>query len=469
MSRADIDAILGQLERDRDAALARLFELLRFPSISMDPACDEACDAAARWCARQLAELGFAASVRPSGAHPVVVAHRRSGRPKALHVLFYGHYDVQPVDPLELWHAPPFEPQLVEHGPSGPMIVARGASDDKGQFMTFIEACRAWITCTGDLPIDVSVLIEGDEEADSAHLETFLTANRTELTADLVLVCDSEAWDRQTPAITTMLRGFAGGQVRVGGPKRDLHSGKFGGAAINPIRALTHILAGLHDAFGRVQIPGFYEGIAEPTATERDRWQRLGFDPEAFLARAGLKTPAGESDRSVLEQIWTRPTAEINGIWGGYQGPGTKTVIPSEAFAKLSFRLVPGQDPDLIMRRFEDFARTRLLPDCTLEIQAVDATPASRFDPDSPAFAAAARALEQEWGREPAFIGSGGSIPIVSAFRRLLGMDSIMLGFSQEDDAAHAPNEKYDLRSFTRGARSWARVIDELSELTSQS
>lgn len=459
MSVVDIDPILRRLEANRPAAIARLFEVLRFPSISMDPANDRDCDAAAAWCAKELGSLGFRARVAPTGGHAMVVGHRPSRMPNAPHVLFYGHYDVQPVDPLALWHAPPFEPQLTEHGPNGPMIVARGSSDDKGQFMTFLEACRAWLEATGDIPLDLTVLIEGDEESDSSHLEGFLAANVTELRAGLAMVCDSGTWNRQTPAIITSLRGYAGGEIAVTGPKRDLHSGRFGGAAINPIRALSVILAALHDEGGRVQIPGFYDGIREPTLEQRSRWQRLGFDPVEYLANVGLTTPSGEQGRSLIELIWARPTAEVNGVWGGYQGPGSKTVIPSQAHAKLSFRLVPGQDAKSIMTRFERFARERLMPDCQLKVTAMDASEAIAFDPDADFIATASLALEAEWGVAPALIGAGGSIPIVSAFKSLLGMDSLLTGFSQDDDGAHSPNEKYDLVSFTKGARSWARII----------
>ena len=458
-----LPSVLAAIASDRAPALARLLDWLRIPSISMDPSFAPDCLRAAEWCAVQLGELGFTANVRPSTGNPMVVGHRKSRTPGAPHVLFYGHYDVQPVDPLSLWRRPPFEPHLEDDALNGPMIVARGSSDDKGQVMTFFDAVRAWIAATGDVPLTLTVLIEGDEEADSIHLDTFLRANAAELSASLVLVCDSEAWDRATPAITVSLRGFAGVEMTISGPSRDLHSGDYGGAAINPIRVLTKILGELQDEDGRVQIPGFYDGLLEPTAQTRDRWQRLGFDPAAYLAEAGLHRPSGESGRSLLELIWTRPTAEVNGIWGGYQGPGVKTVIPAEASAKLSFRLVPGQDPSAIYAGFEWFVRDRLPPDCRLTLSPSDGTRGLAIDPQAPFLALAARALEAEWGVPPALIGSGGSIPIVSAFKDVLNMDALMIGFSQADDRAHSPNEKYNVASFTRGTRSWARVIAALA------
>lgn len=463
MMTTSIDRVLARVDANQQAAITRLCALLRIPSNSFDPAHHADCEQAAHWCARALESLGFTASVRPTIGHPMVVGHRVSKTAGARHLLFYGHYDVQPPDPLDLWHAPPYEPQLLEHPVHGKILVARGASDDKGQLMTFIEAARAWIETEGDLPVSLTVLIEGDEEADSAPLDGFLKANADELKAELALVCDSGAWDAQTPAITTSLRGYAGAEITVRGPSRDLHSGTYGGAAINPIRALSDLIAGLHDADGRVAIPGFYDGIEEVSPAQRSAWQRLGFDPDEFMAEAGLTQSVGERGRSVLELIWARPTADVNGIWGGYQGPGSKTVIPSQAHAKVSFRLVPGQDHRAIIPKLEAFLRQRLMADCVLEVKPWDASRAAAFDPGLPFMRRAAAALVEEWGREPAFMGSGGSIPIVAAFKDLLGMDSLMIGFALDDDGAHSPNEKYNLSAFAKGCRSWARVLAHLA------
>ena len=459
----DMTAALAKLATNRDGALTRLFELLRIPSISTDPANYADCDRAADWCAQELTSIGFSATSRKTAGRPMVVGTRRTKHANRPHALFYGHYDVQPVDPVALWSSPPFEPRLAEDKANGQIIVARGASDDKGQLMTFIEACRAWIAATGDLPVSVTVLLEGEEESGSPSLEPFLKANAKELTHDLALVCDTGQWDRTTPAITTMLRGNAFSEITITGPSRDLHSGMYGGAALNPIRALAHILAGLHDINGRVQIPGFYDDVTQLPSAQREQWEALGFDARKFLGDVGLMEAAGEAGCSVLEMLWARPTAELNGIWGGYQGPGSKTVIPSEAAAKLTFRLVADQDPAKIIKGFEAFVTSRLLPDAKVTFKGGSGSPAVKFDTGSKSFMAGAKALRDEWGKPAAMIGCGGSIPIVGQFKAMLGMDSLLVGFALEDDRIHSPNEKYNLSSFEGGARSWVRILGALA------
>ncbi len=458
---------LNRLAEETDAALDRLFRFLSIPSISTDPAHHESCIAAAEWCAASLREIGFDARVEPTLGKPMVVAHWRAKDEggKRRHVLFYGHYDVQPADPLEEWDHPPFSPRLVEDARHGAMIVARGASDDKGQVMTFIEAARAWLVEHSSLPVNVSVLLEGEEESGSPSLAPFLAAHADELRADLALVCDTGQWDEETPAITAFLRGLAFSEITVTGPSRDLHSGLYGGPARNPLHALATVIAALHDKDGRVAIPGFYDGIRAPSPSEIAAWRKLGFDAAGFLGGVGLSAPAGETGFSILEQLWSRPTAEVNGIHGGYGGPGTKTVIPSRATAKLSFRLVPGQDPEKIIEAWHRFVEHHLPPDASATYAGEGGSPAVGFDPSAPAFRAASRALEAEWGKVPAIIGCGASIPIVESFRSRLGMDVLLIGFALDDDRIHAPNEKYNLRTFTKGARSWARILAELGAL----
>ncbi len=458
---SDLDAVLAHLYADREAALERLFALLRIPSISTDPAYAEDCRRAADVLTADLRAMGFEAEAHRTDGHPIIVAHRRKPGPSAL---FYGHYDVQPVDPLELWARDPFDPYIAERPDGGREIRARGASDDKGQVMTFLEACRAWIARTGDLPISVSLVIEGEEETAGSHLPALMQARRDELRADIGLICDTGMWDADTPAITTMLRGMTGEEVVITCADRDLHSGMYGSAAANPNRVLARILADLHDETGRVTLAGFYDGVPELPEDLRAQWDALGFDADAFLGGVGLKHPAGEHGRSALEQIWSRPTAEINGMGGGYQGEGFKTVIPSRASAKISFRLVFDQDPEAVRQTFRDFVRARAPADCKVDFIAHSAGRATAFPTDHSAFAAARRALSAEWGREAAFIGAGGSIPVTSDFREILGMDAILAGFGLADDRIHSPNEKYDLRSFQKGARSWARMLAALAE-----
>jgi acetylornithine deacetylase/succinyl-diaminopimelate desuccinylase-like protein len=462
---SDIDPILTAADDGLDDSVDRLFELLRIPSISTDPAYDGQCRQAADWLVDELTALGFKASSRETGGKPMVVAH--GGAPKdgsgAPHVLFYGHYDVQPADPLELWDTEPFEPRIAT-GARGKEIVARGASDDKGQLMTFIEACRAYKAAGRDLPVPITILLEGEEESGSGSLAPFLEANKDELTTDIALVCDTNMWNPETPAITTMLRGLLMEEVVITAASRDLHSGLYGGAARNPIRVLSRVIADLHDDVGRVTLPGFYDGVSPPPATLKAQWDGLGFEVSEFLGDIGLAIPAGETAYTALEQTWARPTCDVNGIIGGYTGEGTKTVIPSEASAKVSFRLVGQQDPVALRESFRTFVEDRIPRDCTVEFIGHGASPALTLPLDGPELNAARAALSDEFGKEAVMIGSGGSIPIVGKFRNILGLDSLMIGFALEDDQIHSPNEKYALSSYHHGIRSWVRIMDRLAQ-----
>jgi acetylornithine deacetylase/succinyl-diaminopimelate desuccinylase-like protein len=459
---SQLDKALAALDADYQGALDRLFALLRFKSISTDPAFTPDCAAAADWLVGQLQELGFAASVRPTAGHPMVVGKAKAVRPDAPHVLFYGHYDVQPVDPLELWRADPFAPAIAEAEPGRKQIVARGAADDKGQLMTFLEACRA-LRANGGLPCHVTILFEGEEESGSTSLPAFLAANSKELKADLMLVCDTNMWNRDTPLITCMLRGLALEEVIVKAANRDLHSGMFGGPAVNPIHVLSRVVAGLHDENGRVTLPGFYEGVADLPPEIKTQWAALDFDEKAFLGEVGLSLPAGEAEYSVLEQIWARPTCDVNGIVGGYTGEGSKTVLPAQASAKFSFRLVGKQNPQAIIGAFRDYVRNCLPADCEAEFLSHGASPALSLPFRSEAIQRASRALEAEWAKPPVLAASGGSIPVVGLFKRELKMDALMVGFGLDDDRIHSPNEKYELSSFQKGSRSWARILAALA------
>jgi len=459
---AALEHVLAKIDENQSAALDRLFNLLRIKSVSTDPAFKQDCQQAGQFLVDELTSLGFEASLRQTPGHPMVVAHAKAKRRDVPHVLFYGHYDVQPADPLELWETDPFNPRLVD-APTGKKIVARGAADDKGQLMTFVEACRAFHE-TGDLPCDVTILFEGEEETGSPSLPAFLAANKDELSADVALVCDTGMWNQSTPAITTMLRGLVLEEVTIHAASRDLHSGMFGGPAMNPIRVLSRIIADLHDETGRITLPGFYDGIEELPAEIAEQWRNLPFDEKAFLGDVGLAIPAGEQNRSVLEQIWSRPTCDVNGIWGGYTAKGSKTVLPAQASAKFSFRLVGQQNPQAIVEAFRAFVRARLPGDCRVEFLPHGASGALQLPFSSESLSRARRALAAEWQTEPVLAGCGGSIPIVGAFKRDLGMESLMIGFGLDDDRIHSPNEKYELSSFHKGARSWARVLNALAE-----
>ncbi|MDE2373078.1 MAG: M20/M25/M40 family metallo-hydrolase [Hyphomicrobiales bacterium] len=459
-----LPAVLDRIDRDLDASVERLFALLRIQSVSTDPAYAPQCLTAAEHVAADLRGLGFEASVRPTKGHPVVIGKSANGaNGRAPRVLFYGHYDVQPVDPLDLWKTPPFEPRIETLDGGRKIIVARGACDDKGQAMTFIEACRAFKTVTGKLPLDITMMIEGEEECGSKNLFGFVRDNSAELKRDLALICDTGMWDAQTPSITTSLRGLVYEEVRLTCADRDLHSGLFGGAARNPIHVLADIISALHKPDGSVAIPGFYEGVHELPPDIKADLARLNLTPEKFLGPIGLKIPAGEKDRMLIEQISTRPTAEVNGILGGYTGEGAKTVIAGKAMAKISFRLVGAQDPEKIRAAFRDFVRARVPDDCAVEFGNFTGAPAFGVAFDNPALAKAREALAEEWGRKAVAIGAGGSIPIVADFKTVLGMDTLMVGFALDDDRVHSPNEKFDLKCFHKGMRSWARILAALA------
>ena len=461
-----LDPVLQRLREDFDGAVGRLSTLLRIPSISTDPAYRAQTRAAAELLADDLTTIGFESTVHDTDGQPMVTAqHRGPDSDTAGHILYYGHYDVQPPDPLDLWDTPPFEPTIVQ-GPHGKRIVARGAVDDKGQLMTFIEAFRAWNHVHGALPVKVTILLEGEEESGSPSLDPFITANNDLLAADVALITDTAMWDIDTPAITSMLRGLVYVEVTLHGPSHDLHSGMYGGGVTNPANELARILGQLKDDRGVIQIPRFYDDVRELSDAQRDEWIKLGFDEAGFLAHAGLKTAVGEADRSTIERLWARPTCDINGLWSGYTGQGAKTIIPASASAKISCRLVADQDPRTVYDGLVAFLHERTPPDCRWEIESHGLSPAVRVPTDSSYLQATLAGLEAVFDRKPVLIGCGGSIPVADSFQRLLGLDPLLVGFGLDDDRIHSPNEKFELRCFEMGMRSHAAILNQLSAIS---
>ncbi len=460
-----VDEVLARVDSDLPDAMERLMRLLRIPSISTDPAYKAECDAAADWLVADLADMGVRAEKRSTPGHPMVVGHVGEDLgPDVPHLLFYGHYDVQPVDPLDLWDTPPFEPQL-EDTPNGQVIRGRGASDDKGQLMTFVEACRAWQAVHGTLPCRITFFFEGEEESGSPSLVPFMEAHAGELKADIALICDTSMVSRGVPSIASQLRGMLKDEFTLTGPRIDLHSGHYGGPGLNPLREMARIIDSFYDAeTGRVAVEGFYDGVTEVPAEQLRQWKNCGFDEADYLANAGYSQPHGEKGYSTLEQQWARPTLEVNGMWGGYTGAGSKTVIPSKAHCKITCRLVGDMDPDDLRAKIRTHVEARLGPDLTVEWDSdLEGSGASVMDITRPEFASARAALSEEWGREAVFCGMGGSIPIAGFFNSILNMESMLVGYANEDDAIHSPNEKYDVTSFHKGIRSWVRILDALS------
>jgi len=458
-----LDPVLRRLDADLEDAIGRWSDLLRIPSVSADPAYADDVRRAAQWLVDQLDELGFSTEIVETPGHPVVLAHHAGPGEDAPHLLYYGHYDVQPGDPVELWDTGPFEPTLVD-GPHGRRMVCRGAVDDKGQLMMWLEALRAWKAVHGSLPVEATVVLEGEEEVGSVNLRGFLEQQRERLGADVCVVSDTTMLDVDTPAITYMLRGLLYTEITCRGPNMDLHSGFYGGGIPNPLNALTRILGNLHDERGRIRIPGFYDDVVEPGAEELATWQALDVDEAAFLESVGVDAGAGEADRSLMERLWSRPTGDINGLFGGYTGAGAKTVLPAEASAKVSFRLVPDQDPDKIVAGWRKFIDEHTLPGCHCELTVHSAAPAIRIPTESPWLNAARDALKTVYERDAALIGCGGSIPVAAWVRDVLGYDTLFMGFGLEDDRMHSPNEKFEVICFERGMRAHAALLAQLAD-----
>lgn len=476
LSMSHADAALSWLNDNARASLDRLIDWLKIPSISTDPAYKGDCARAAEWAAAQLRELGFRVEVKPTGTpagsgHPIVLATIDGTAKGAPHVLFYGHYDVQPVDPLNLWESKPFEPTLRdaragEEG--GQRIVARGAVDDKGQVMTFLEACRAAKSAGGHPTFGVpyTVLLEGEEESGSTNLEAFVREHAPALKAcDVCLISDTGMLGRDRPAITYGVRGLAYTQVTLHASNQDLHSGMWGGRCPNPITELAKVLAQLHDKKRRVTIPGFYDAVVPLSKKERDAWKRLKFNQKAALKKIGMPPVAdvGEAGYTALEREWGRPTAEINGIWGGYTGAGAKTVIPAHASAKVSFRLVANQQPAKIAKMFFKWLKDRTPPGCRWETTDLHGGFGVTVPIDSPHLSAATRALKRASGKSAALIKTGGSIPVAGLLKDTLGIDTIFMGFGLDDDRVHSPNEKFEVECFRLGCRAHVLYMEELA------
>lgn len=462
LTSAQLDAALAHADSSMAQSLARLRELVAIKSISTDPAYAAECRRAADWLVADLASEGFTAAARATPGHPVVVA--KGPAVPGPTAVFYAHYDVQPVDPVELWHTDPFALTESVQADGETHLVGRGSSDDKGQLLTFLEACRAIRAVTGTLPINVTLCLEGEEESGSKNLAAFLASARDELAADIALVCDTDLHDRETPSIITMLRGLVGEEVEITAAAMDLHSGMYGNAARNPNQVLAEIIASLRNPDGSVAIAGFYDDVAELDDITRESWDRLGFDGDAYLREVGLSVPAGESNRSVLEQITSRPTCEINGMIGGYTGDGFKTVIPAKSSAKISFRLVSNMDPDKIRAAFREHVRARVPADCSVKFTEHGGSGAISVPTSGPHLRKALDALTAEWKNEAVLRGSGGSIPVAGDFKRILGLDTLLIGFALADDRIHSPNEKYNLTSYRKGIRSWIRILAALGE-----
>ncbi|MAH66485.1 MAG: hypothetical protein CMJ27_08865 [Phycisphaerae bacterium] len=454
-----LDEVLSAIDAGFDASVDRLADILRIPSISTDPAHDDDVRAGADWFAREFERLGFSTEVVKTPGHPMVFAERPAPTPDAPTILYYGHYDVQPADPLDQWNSPPFEPVVVDDAHGG-RIVARGAVDDKGQVMTFIDAFRAWIETTGGIPVGIKVMLEGEEESGSESLDGFLESHATRLAADVCVVSDTGMWNAETPAITTMLRGMVYIEAEIRGPGHDLHSGMYGGAIANPANVMARIIASLHRDDGSIAVPGFYDGVQDPPASVLEQWKELGFDEAGFLASAGISAASGgESGRTMLERTWSRPTLDVNGIHGGYTGAGAKTIIPAACTAKISCRLVPGQDPIAIEEALRAHVEAMLPDEFTVEFLNHGMNPAVVVPADSPWLSAAKTGLAAAYAAPAAVIGTGGSIPAVGDIQAKLGMDALLVGFGLDDDRVHSPNEKFDLRCLRGGIKSHAGMI----------
>jgi acetylornithine deacetylase/succinyl-diaminopimelate desuccinylase-like protein len=440
--------------------LEELKELLSIPSISAQPQHKGDIARAAQWLVDHLLAMGMQrAKVMPTAGHPVVYAEWMGAGKDKPTVLIYGHYDVQPPEPFDLWHSEPFRPEV-----RGQNLYARGASDDKGQIFLHVKAVEAYLKSSGKLPVNVKFIVEGEEEIGGPSLDPFVEQNAQLLASNVALISDTSMPSPDLPALTYALRGLCYMEIEVTGPQRDLHSGSFGGAVYNPIQALSEIIVSLKDAHGHITLPGFYDRVRPLDDDERKSLAKVPFDDAVFRAEAGIPSTWGEEGYTVLEQITARPTLDCNGIWGGYTGEGSKTVLPSKASAKISMRLVPDQEHEEIARLFHDYVIKIAPPQVQVKVKSLHGGRPAMVERTSPVIQAAATALERAFDRRPVFVREGGSIPVVSTFKSVLGIPTVLMGFGLSDDNLHSPNEKFYLPNFYHGIQASIHLLDELAK-----
>ncbi|TVP49256.1 MAG: M20/M25/M40 family metallo-hydrolase [Halomonas sp.] len=450
---------IDKLESNFDSAVMRLKEFLSIESISTDVNKINDCVAAADWVCKELDSIGFSSKKVTEGGLPAVISHGPIVK-NAPRILFYGHYDVQPADDLDAWLLPPFEADIIYRN-EVKIIHGRGSADDKGQLLTFIEACRALYESTG-IPVNITFLIEGEEEIGSPSISNVINRYKDELESDIVFISDTSMIEDNTPTLGCQLRGFLGEIVTITGPSHDLHSGNYGGAVHNPAGLLVQAISKIYDTDGLINLRNFYKDIEDVPFEILKDWIKLDKFSDNFLKSVGLSTSSGEKNRHIVEKIWSRPCMEINSICSGYQNEGFKTIIPSTATAKVSFRLVGEQDPEYIRASFRNHVREHIPGDCKVEFESYGAIKAVKMDCFRPEFVLAQKILREVWGRKCVFAGMGGSIPAVSHFKQHLNLDSMLLGFSRSDDNIHSANEKLDYECFTKGALSWLMILQEM-------
>jgi acetylornithine deacetylase/succinyl-diaminopimelate desuccinylase-like protein len=452
-----METILSFIEAHRERFLSELSELLGIPSVSSQSDRKPEMQRAAEWLKSHMTGIGLRnVRIMETAGHPVVYADWL-GAPGKPTVLIYGHYDVQPEDPVDKWETPPFQATI-----RGDNLYARGAADDKGQIFIHLKAIEAFLKDGGNLPVNIKIIFEGEEEVGSEHLGAFVSANRELLKADVILISDSGMFKKGVPSVTYALRGLAYMEVEVTGPNGDLHSGSFGGSVHNPVQALAEMIASLHDKNGRITVKGMYDDVRPLSKAERDAFKKLPWNDKTYARSLGLKELYGEKGFSTLERLWARPTLECNGIWGGYTGEGAKTVLPSKAYAKISMRLVPNQSSAKIARLFEKHLKAIAPRTVQVKVRHLHGGEPAITPVDSPGVQAAVAALAKGFGKEPLYQREGGSIPIVVEFKKLLGIDSVLLGFGLPDENAHAPNEFINLDNFFGGIKTVAHYYNEL-------